>query len=278
MASLPAERVERLEKLAGYRIGREISRSSIASVYEGEQPSLGRKVLIKILHPQLASDPEIRARFEREAQALARIKHKNIVHVYDYRSDAEAVLLVSEWIAHGSLEEYLREHGPIDERHAAALALDVLEGLAAAHEAGIIHRDIKPANLLIAAGGSIKITDFGLAQFEDSPHLTQQGVVMGTPAYAAPEVISGRPPDARCDLYSLGVTLYELLTGTNPFRAENLSETLNRVLSLKPDPLEGVSPEMGKFLASLLEKRPERRPATTRDALEQARALAEMHG
>jgi len=263
-----------VQRLGEYRIDREIARSSIASIYEGYQESLDRKVLIKRLHPQLVGDAEIRARFEREARAIARIKHKNIVHIYDYRADDDLVLLVSEWISGGTLEELVRNEGPLTEREAVALCLDMLEGLAVAHENGIIHRDIKPSNLLISHSGAIKITDFGLAQFEGSPNLTQQGVVMGTPAYMAPELVSGSPADARSDLYGVGITVYELMSGVNPFRSDSMSQTLNRVTSLKPEPLEGVLPEFSDFLLHLMDKRPDRRPQSAREALAQIRAIA----
>ncbi|MBS1261487.1 MAG: Serine/threonine-protein kinase PknL [Calditrichaeota bacterium] len=254
------------ERIAGYRVDREISRSTIASVYQGYQESLQRKVLIKRLHPQFVRDREIRARFEREAHALARIKHKNIVHIYDYRADDELMLLVSEWIAGGSVSEFIRRHGPLDEAAALALAIDVLEGLQVAHAARVIHRDIKPGNLLLA-GSTVKITDFGLAHFEGSPAVTQQGAVMGTPAYMAPEVVSGRPATANCDLYSFGVTLYEVLSGENPFQAGHVSQTLQNVLAVKPDRLEGVHAETNRLLQALMAKDPNQRPESAGAAL-----------
>ncbi|MCB2211753.1 protein kinase [bacterium] len=267
-----------LERIVGYRVDREISRSSIASVYQGYQESLQRKVLIKRLHPQFVGDSEIRARFEREAHALARIKHKNIVHIYDYRADDELMVLVQEWIGGGSVAELMRSNGPLEEREAIALAMDVLEGLEVAHEAGVIHRDIKPSNLMLSHTGSIKITDFGLAHFEGSPTLTQQGAIMGTPAYMAPEMVNGQPGSASCDLYSFGVTLYEVLTGENPFQAEHISQTLQRVLSVKPVKLEGVHDETNRILLSLMAKDPNQRPKTSSEVLAQLRPLARELG
>jgi len=265
-------------KLADYRIDREISRSSIASIYQGYQESLNRKVLIKSLHPQLVGDNEIRVRFEREAHALARIKHKNIVHIYDYKADDSQAVLVSEWIDGGSVEEYIKKHGPLTEKEAIALGLSVLEGLSVAHKKGIIHRDIKPDNLLIAITGVLKITDFGLAQFEGAPSVTQQGVAMGTPSYIAPELVSGEAADQRSDLYNLGVTLYELLTGTNPFQADNLSQTLNNVVSIRPEHLSGITPEFNSLLMSLMAKQPNRRPNSADEVLEVIKPLAAKFG
>lgn len=263
-----------IERLAGYRIDREIARSAIASIYEGYQESLERKVFIKHLHPQFASDVEIRTRFEREAQALARVKHTNIVHIYDFRADDEIIMLVSEWIEGGTLQQYMARKGALTERETVALAMDVLRGLDYAHAAHIVHRDIKPSNILIAEHGVIKITDFGLAQFEDAPGLTQQGAAMGTPAYMAPELVNGLPADARSDLYNLGVTLYEAITGANPFKSDNFSTTLNLVMSFKPTPLDGVHSEFNTFLMSLLDKRPEKRPVSADEAVEMLRPLA----
>ncbi len=266
--------MEETRLIGKYRIVREISRSSITSVYEALQPPLDRKVLIKRLHPEYISDREISARFEREARTLGLIKHQNIVHIYDYHASEDDLYLVEEWISGGSVADLLKEHGTLTEPETVAIALDVLEGLEVAHKAGIIHRDIKPSNLLISHEGVVKITDFGLSQFEGSPGLTQQGMVIGTPAYMAPEVVSTGQADARSDLYSLGVTLYELMTGENPFLTKNLSETLTKVLSFKPAPLEGVSPKMQKLLASMLDKKEEKRPASVTEALEQIRELA----
>ncbi|HEX03748.1 MAG TPA: serine/threonine protein kinase, partial [Bacteroidetes bacterium] len=263
-----------LERIVGYRIDREISRSSITSVYQGYQESLQRKVLIKRLHPQFVSDPEIRSRFEREAHALARIKHKNIVHIYDFRADDELMLLVQEWISGGSVADFIRSHGPFSEREAVALAIDVLEGLNVAHEAKVIHRDIKPSNLMLSNVDSIKITDFGLAHFEGSPTLTQQGAIMGTPAYMPPEVVNGEPGSAKGDIYSLGVTLYELLTGNNPFQADNISQTLQRVLTVKPTKLEGVRDDTNRLLLSMMAKDPNHRPNSVSLILDQLRPLA----
>jgi serine/threonine protein kinase len=263
-----------IKKLTGYQVIREIAHSSIASIYEGYQESLSRKVLIKRLHPQLVGDPEIRARFEREARALAKIEHDNIVNIYDFKAEADLSLIVSEWISGGSVQEYLEQNGPLSEKTTISLAIEVLQGLVIAHEAGIIHRDIKPSNLLISSQGVTKITDFGLAQFEGDPNLTQQGIVMGTPAYVAPELISGIPSDARCDIFSLAVTLYELVSSVNPFRAENLSETLNRIVLVKADPLSGVDDDFNKLLASMMEKRLEARPETSKEVLESFKKLA----
>ncbi len=247
-------------------------------MYQGYQESLKREVLIKRLHPQFVSDPEIRARFEREAHALARIKHKNIVHIYDYRADDELMLLVQEWIGGGSVAEFMRSNGPLDEREAIALAIDVLEGLEVAHNAKVVHRDIKPSNLMLAQAGAIKITDFGLAHFEGSPTLTQQGAIMGTPAYMPPEVVNGAPGDIRGDLYSFGVTLYELLTGDNPFQADHISQTLQRVLTVRPTKLEGVHDETNRLLLSTMAKDPNQRPASARAVLHLLKPLAVQLG
>ncbi|MBD3166765.1 protein kinase [bacterium] len=279
MAALPAERVEKGRQRVGqFDVVRELSRSSIASVYEGYQPSRRRPVLIKSLHPQLAGDAEMRGRFEREAQALSVIQHEHIVNIIDYHADADEIYMITEWIGGGSVAEHYQKEGSLSQREALALCLDVLSGLAKAHESGIIHRDIKPSNLLVSRQSGIKITDFGLAHFEGSPSLTQQGMVVGTPAYMAPEFITGGVADARSDLYSLGVTLYELMTGENPFLADNVSETLNRVLSLKPHPLDGVDPTFHKLLFAMLEKRPERRPSSASEVYDQLLPTAQTLG
>lgn len=247
--------METAEYIGKYKIVRRITHSSIASVFEALQPPFNRRVLLKRLNPEHISDPQIRQRFEREAQALAVIKHRNIVHIYDFHSDPDIFYLVEEWVDGGSVADLIHERRSLTERETIALFLDVLQGLDKAHKAGIIHRDIKPGNLLITGNGTVKLTDFGLAQFEGSPGLTQQGMVIGTPAYMAPETVSTGAGSIRSDLYSIGVCMYECLTGTNPFLADNLSETFTRVLSVKPPALEGISPELNRLLTSLLEKK-----------------------
>ncbi|MBZ0263477.1 protein kinase [bacterium] len=269
--------MEERRQIGKYRIVREISRSSITAVYEAVQPPLDRKVLIKRLHPELTKDPDMTIRFEREAQALGLIRHPNIVHIYDYQADEESVHLVVEWVPGGSVADLLVKHGAVSEREAVAIAVDILDGLSTAHKAGIIHRDIKPDNLLISHGGSIKITDFGLSQFEGSPALTQQGMVIGTPAYMPPEVINTGNATVKSDLYSVGVTLYELVTGENPFLGTNISDTFTRVLNKKPAQLDGVSPKFQKLLNSMLEKKVEKRSESADEVLQGFRELAEEY-
>lgn len=268
--------------IAPYRIDAEIAHSSLCTIYRAYEESLDRPVLIKKLHPQMAREEDIRKRFEREAQVCARVKHENIVDIYSYRADPDVTMLVMEFIEGRSLGELLREQGRIGWPAALAMLAGVLKGLGHAHAKGVTHRDIKPDNLLLSGDGRIKITDFGLATVADAARVTMQGAVVGTPAYLPPEQVSGGAFDQRGDLFSVGVTFYEALTGISPFSGQSFSETLKRILTYSPPPpsslVPDIPPEFDQILERLLEKQPSRRFATAEQALEEVKRLAQMRG
>lgn len=228
----------------------------------------------------MAREEDIRQRFEREAQVCARVKHENIVDIYSYRADADATFLVMEFVQGESLGDLLKRQGRIDWQVALAMLAGVLKGLAHAHAKGVYHRDIKPDNLLVSEDGRIKITDFGLATIADSSRMTVQDAVVGTPAYLPPEQVSGGKFDLRGDLFSVGVTFYESLTGTSPFSGQSFSETLKKVLTYSPPPpstlIPEIPPEFDQILAHLLEKQPSRRAGSADIVLEEVKKLAQM--
>jgi len=268
--------------LAPYRIDAEIAHSSICTIYRAYEESLERPVLIKKLHPQMAREEDIRKRFEREAQVCARVKHENIVDIFSYRADAEATFLVMEFVQGESLGDLLKRQGRIEWRAALAMLAGVLKGLAHAHSKGVFHRDIKPDNLLLSNDGKVKITDFGLAMIADSSRMTVQDAVVGTPAYLPPEQVSGGKTDHRGDIFSTGVTFYEMLTGTSPFSGESFSETLKKILTYNPPSLSSLIPEIpaefDQILARMLEKQPSRRAASAEAVLEEVKRFAELKG
>ncbi|MGC8842152.1 MAG: serine/threonine protein kinase, partial [Candidatus Sumerlaeaceae bacterium] len=205
------------ELIAGkYEILEEIGRGGMGSVYKAYQQNLDRIVAIKILSPELASDPDFRARFQREAKIVARLVHPNIVAVYDIEPHANTCCIIMEYVDGQSLQKLI-EAAALDERTTLLIGAQIARALHYAHEHGVIHRDVKPDNILVTPQKVAKITDFGIARFREGKFRTQTGVSMGTPRFMSPEQLTGHELDGRCDLYSLGVCLYYCLTGRVPF-------------------------------------------------------------
>lgn len=256
----------------GFRVEEVLSRSSTTTVYRAFQLSLKRPVLIKELRPELIQDKGVLERFEREAQVCARIKHENIVDIYDRSVQGDRIFLVMEFVQGSSLESLIASYSLVPPSLALAIILQTLRGLAYAHSQGVIHRDLKPGNILISRDGWVKITDFGLSTLEGSPVITQPGAVVGTPAYLAPEAISGGSVTPASDIFSLGVTFYQLLTGQKIFHAEHFSDSLKKVLSYHPPPLaqwrDDLPPELDRIILRMLEKQPSKRWAKADDILQ----------
>ena len=185
----------------------------MAQVWQGTDEVLRRKVAVKLLHPHLAADGSFVTRFRQEAVAAARLAHPGIVSIYDTCSEAGTEAIVMELVPGQTLRQRLDDPTPIDPWQAAGLAAQVAEALDAAHRAGLVHRDIKPANVLLAGDGRVKVADFGIAKAVEEADLTQPGLMVGTAKYVAPEQVEGKPVDARTDIYSLGIVLYEMLCG-----------------------------------------------------------------
>ena len=235
VGDLIAERYE-LEELVGT--------GGMSSVYRARDKLLERHVALKILHDTYGADEETVERFRREARAVAQLSHPNIVTVIDRGEDDGRQFIVFEYVAGENLKEVVRREGPLAVRRALELTLEVARGLAFAHHQGLVHRDVKPQNVLMNGDGRPKVTDFGIARSLDVEHgMTQTGTVLGTSNYIAPEQASGEPVDAYTDVYSLGVVLFELLTGDVPFQGENfvavamqhLNEPVPSVLERRPD-------------------------------------------
>ncbi|MDQ1445448.1 MAG: eukaryotic-like serine/threonine-protein kinase [Acidimicrobiaceae bacterium] len=246
--------------LAGrYRLVEPIARGGMAEVWEAHDEVLARPVAVKVLHAHLARDPGFAERFRREAVAAARLAHPNIVATYDAGTDGDTAYIVMELVKGRTLRQALEVDAALSSSTAARIAIDVADALDCAHRNGLVHRDVKPANILLAeTPGSaqlrVKVADFGIAKLEAEAgggDLTQTGAVIGTAKYLSPEQVEGRTPDARSDLYALGVVLYEMLCGRPPFAAETELATAlqhvrgeplapRRLVAGIPRPLEAV--------------------------------------
>ena len=214
---------------------------------------LHRSVAVKLLGPQIASDAGVRQRFEGEARAAARLNHPNVVAVYDSGEHEGTPYLVMELLPGRTLADELAE-GPVEPGRARRLGVQILDALAASHEAGVLHRDIKPGNVLLAADGSAKVGDFGIAKSTEGLNLTSTGMIVGTAGYLAPERLAGDPATPRTDLYSVGVVLYEALSGHKPFEADTPMGLLRAVDEHRPVPLAEARPGLDPVLAATVER------------------------
>jgi serine/threonine protein kinase len=254
-----------------FKIEEKISESSFTCVYRAFDTVLKRNVLLKVLHKHHAADNDLHQRFVREAQACAALRSEHIVQVYELIEYEGSPAIVLEYIDGTSLKNLINTGTTRSFKYARKVALHTLRGLAAAHERGIIHRDIKPGNILVLTDGTLKVTDFGLAYLASVPTITAQGMVLGTPAYMSPEQIRHEEIDQRTDLFSLGATLVEVLTGERLFEGASYAECAKKIISFKEDMIDNLveqsSVEFVKFLKLLLAPHREKRYATSKDAL-----------
>jgi serine/threonine-protein kinase len=265
------------QHIGRYRILEELGSGGMSVVYKGFDTVLDREVAVKVLHPHLASREESRQRLAREAKAVARLHHPNILEVFDFSAtDAKDAYLVTEYVRGRTLKDYVDELGPLDPPELAAMVIhEIAAALAHAHEAGVIHRDIKPENVMVREDGVLKLMDFGIAKLLDmEERMTITGALVGSPAHMAPEIIEGQEAGAEADVFSLGTILYALITGRLPFTATNTTATLKRILDgTYEDPRQRVptlSDELAALCAMCLARDPARRFATAgklRDAL-----------
>ncbi|TFH65781.1 MAG: serine/threonine protein kinase, partial [Candidatus Zixiibacteriota bacterium] len=240
-----------------YRIIEKIGAGGMGEVYLAEDTELNRKVALKFLSAHLCQDADCRARFKREAQAAANLNHTNIVTIHEVSEFNGRPFFAMEHVAGQSLRELIKaKELPIE--RVIELAIQICEGLHKAHQAGIVHRDVKPANILIGTDGRAKILDFGLASVAGSDHLTKTGSTLGTIGYMSPEQVRGEQVDHRTDIFSLGVVLYELITGRQPFKGDNDTATSRNITDQEPEPLarykSGVNAEFQRVISKALAK------------------------
>lgn len=227
------------EKLGRYEIIRELGKGAMGVVYEGKDPSLGRRVAIKTARKDVIERSglakEMMERFLREARAAGVLNHPNIITIYDVGEEAGMAYIAMEYLEGRDLDTLIEEQRRFDVETVVDYGVQICEALACAHEQGVIHRDVKPANIFIPDNGVLKVVDFGIARTHDST-LTQDGALIGTPTYMSPEQFMGQKVDARSDLFSAGIILYEMLTGEKPFTGEALTTIMHHILKSDPAP------------------------------------------
>jgi serine/threonine protein kinase len=270
--------------IGSYRLLHEIGRGGMGKVYLARDERLDRRLALKLLPARLTGDASRVARFQREARAASALNHPNILTIYDFGQDANRHYIASEYVEGQTLRDLLNE-GNLTPMQALDVAAQVASALAAAHQAGIVHRDIKPENVMLRPDGYVKVLDFGLAKLTevrsstddaatlasgDSGFETRTGMVLGTVSYMSPEQASGQKVDARTDLFSLGVVLYEMVTGHRPFEGRTRNHLLVAILDAEPPPLSSylaAPPQLESIINRALRKDREQRYQTAKDLL-----------
>ncbi len=253
-----------------YRLDRSLGNGGMGEVFEATDLTLHRSVAVKLMSPSLVQDEPARARFLREARALAQVNSPNVVAVYDAGEDAERPYLVMELVEGTTLELELRRTGHLEPARAVAIATGMASGLAAAHERGIVHRDVKPSNVFLTPSDAAKIGDFGIARLErPDATLTLTGQTFGSPPYMSPEQATGGKVDARADLYSLGCVLFQMLAGRRPFSGDDAVSLVYQHVHTTPPRVDSIDPavpaELGTLVAGLMAKDPDDRPGSAEE-------------
>lgn len=258
-----------------YLVLSKVAHGGMSTVYLATDQRLGRNIALKVLRPHLAADDAFISRLQREAQSAASLSHPHVVQIHDHGVGPEHAYLVFEFIDGYTLRDVINGNGPLSPRQALNLLDPVVEGLAAAHNAGLVHRDVKPENVLISRQGWVKIGDFGLSRAVTTS--TNTGTLLGTVGYIAPELAQGQGGDARSDIYSAGIMLYELLTGQQPFRGDvPVAVVMSHIRDDVPAPsaaVPGLPPVMDELVRYMTEKDPDHRPANGSALLEDLRHI-----
>ena len=239
------------QTIGKYRVVARLGRGGMGTVYKAVDETLDREVAIKSLNSGLG-DPEILKRFRSEALALARLNHPNIATLFELAEHNGELLMVMEFVRGETFEGLSQRLGPLPLDRAAQLCSQVLDALGHAHRAGVVHRDLKPANLMFTESGQTKVMDFGLARMAGTEHLTNDGFMVGTPAYMAPEQVMGGEIDGRADLYAMGVVLFRLLTAQLPFKAESGIAMVHKQLHDPPTPIRQLRTELPEICEEIL--------------------------
>jgi serine/threonine-protein kinase len=249
-----------LERIGNCRIVDEVASGGMAVVYRAVQDPLGRTVAIKALKSSAALEENVVTRFEREAKSLALLQHENIIHVYDFHRERGALFIVMEYVQGIDLYDLLEKCGRLPYDVAAIIAMQVARALDYVHYRGIVHRDIKPANVMISRQGGTKVMDFGIARDTSFGDLTEAGTGIGTPAYMSPEQVLGDKLDARSDIFSLGVMLYQMVTGKKPFVEDERRSAMHKIRLEKHVGARKLNPDIPRELERVIDRCLEKQP------------------
>ncbi len=254
-----------------YEVIEELGKGGMGKVYKAVDKEINEEVAIKLLKPEIASDESTVERFRNELKFARKIAHKNVCKMYHIAKDEDTPYITMEYVKGEDLKSFVRRKGKLSDDEALSIASQVSEGLVEAHRLGVVHRDLKPQNIMIDEEGDAKIMDFGIARSLEAPGVTQTGVMIGTPDYISPEQAEGEEADHRADIYSLGVILYEMVTGSVPFKGDTaLSVALKHKSKLPPEPKQlnsNISEQLNKLILICMEKDRERRYQTAAELL-----------
>ena len=265
-------------QIGRYQILNQVGRGGMGVVYRARDPVLDRDVAIKIMQVDFGADKDARGRFQQEARAAARLQHPNIVTIYEFGEQDGSPYLIMEFLGGDDLEELMRRDLPLSLERRLDIVAQLCDGLAFAHEQGVVHRDIKPGNVRVLDDGSVKLLDFGIAFVQKSDGTSGTGTFAGSPGYASPEQLSMEPVDARSDLFSVGVVAYELMAGRQPFGGNTTPALAYQVLNEEPPKLRAVAPKMpealGRVISRALQKKPDQRWGSAKELGDAFRAVA----
>ncbi len=269
--------------LGRYEAIDEVGHGGMATVYRGTDRVLGRDVAIKVLHRHLCQRAEARERFAREARIIAKLRHPNIVEVYDFSGEDQAnAFIVTEYVDGRSLSEFLQAHGPVLPEVAALVIASVGDALQHAHERGVIHRDVKPENIMVRQDGVLKLMDFGIAHVVDMEQLTVTGAIVGSPAHMSPEQVDGKALDARTDIFSLGTLFYLTASSAFPFRGDTASAVLKAIVDARPPDIRTLChpfpDDLHAILTRMMARDPAERFASAREVVDALQTVTHATG
>ena len=260
--------------ISHYKIIRQLGRGGMGEVYLAEDLELDRKIALKLLSFEYATDSEFIVRFKQEAKAAARLNHPNIVTIYEMKQVGDYAFIAMEYIDGETLAD-LNAKGTLPQNRALEITIQICEGLRKAHQAGVIHRDLKPGNIMINLDGGVKILDLGLAKLIGDTGITRSGKTMGTPHYMSPEQVKGKKGiDQRSDIFSFGVVLYEMLTKELPFQGDNMLTIALEIVHINAQPISDYTSETSPGLQKIVEKALKKDPKSANNWYNKACALS----
>src|SRR5450432_1949252 len=261
-----------------YEILGKLGEGAMGVVYRARDSAIGRVVALKMLSAELGAEDELHARFRREAEAIGRLSHPNIVTVYDLGQSDGQRYMAMERPGGDDLRSLIEHRVDIPLADRVRILLQICEGLAYAHSRGVVHRDIKPANIVVTSVGRVKILDFGLARVATRATITRKGMILGTPDYMAPEQAMGKLVDRRSDVFSAGSVFYEFLTGEKPFKGKTLHAVLFQIIQEEPDPVLTLNPELPTRVAAVVHRMLLKDPEKRYQSMDEVgNDLVEMH-